>query len=103
MAKKCEDAKCPKHGTLATRGVVLEGVVASDKMHGTVVVQRDYYVKSGKYERYLRSKSRIPAHNPQCINAKVGDKVRIMECRRLSKTVNFVITEKLSPESTKKE
>ncbi|HEX54578.1 MAG TPA: 30S ribosomal protein S17, partial [Candidatus Altiarchaeales archaeon] len=30
-----------------------------------------------------------------CINARTGDRVRIMECRKLSKTVNFVVIEKL--------
>jgi len=93
---ECNDKNCPIHGTLATRGIVLEGVVASDKMDKTVIVQRSRYVKLKKYERYRPVKSRIPAHNPPCINAKMGDKVRIMECRKLSKTVSFVVIEKLS-------
>lgn len=92
----CDDRNCPTHGTLSTRGIVLEGVVASDKMDKTVIVQRNRHVKLTKYERYRPTKSRIPAHNPPCINAKVGDRVRIMECRKLSKTVSFVVTEKLS-------
>jgi small subunit ribosomal protein S17 len=92
---ECSDKNCPIHGGLPTRGIVLEGVVASDKMDKTAIVQRSYYVKLKKYDRYRPKKSRIPAHNPPCINAKTGDEVRIMECRKLSKTVNFVITEKL--------
>ncbi len=92
---KCNDRKCPIHGSLSTRGISLEGIVVSDKMNGTVIVQRSYYVKSRKYERQKAAKSRIPAHNPPCINAKTGDRVRIMECRKLSKTVSFVVTEKL--------
>ncbi len=92
---ECNDINCPEHGTLATRGMVLEGVVASDKMDKTVIVQRNFRVKSKKYNRYLSSKSRVPAHNPPCINAKMGDKVRIMECRKLSKTVGFVVIERL--------
>ncbi len=35
------------------------------------------------------------AHNPPCIDAKVGDRVRIGECRPLAKTVSFVVIEKL--------
>ncbi|MEA3254400.1 MAG: 30S ribosomal protein S17 [Candidatus Altiarchaeota archaeon] len=93
---ECSDKNCPIHGSLATRGIVLEGVVASDKMDKTVIVQRSRHVKLRKYERYRPVKSRIPAHNPPCINAVVGDKVRIAECRKLSKTVSFVVTEKLS-------
>jgi len=91
----CNDVNCPIHGTLSTRGIVLEGVVTSDKMNGTVIVQRNYRIKVKKYNRYKSAKSRIPAHNPPCINAKTGDKVRIMECRKLSKTVSFVVTEKV--------
>jgi small subunit ribosomal protein S17 len=91
--KKCTDKNCPVHGTLSTRGRVLEGVVVSDKMHSTVVVQRDHVSYVPKYERYKKVSSRIPAHNPECIAAKVGDRVTIAECRPLSKTKNFVVTE----------
>lgn len=98
---ECDDQNCPFHGTLPTRGMVLEGVVASDKMDKTAIVQRSYYVKLKKYERFRPKKSRIPAHNPPCLKVKTGDKVRIMECRRLAKTVNFVIVEKLASEGGK--
>jgi len=91
----CQDVNCPYHGNLASRGILLRGDVVSDKMDGTVIVQRDYYTKDRKYERYKRSKSRVPAHNPPCIAAKTGDEVRIMECRKISKTVNFVVIEKI--------
>lgn len=93
---ECADKNCPVHGTLATRGASLDGIVVSDKMQSTVVVQRDRFSKVKKYDRYRRNTSRIPAHNPPCINAKPGDVVRIMECRKLSKTVSFVVTEVLS-------
>lgn len=35
------------------------------------------------------------AHNPPCIEAQVNDNVKIMECRPLSKSVAFVVIEKL--------
>jgi len=95
MVKKCDDINCPFHGKLSIRGIVLEGIVTSDKMDKTVIVTREYHVKSKKYERYLLKRSKIPAHNPPCINAKIGDKVKIAECRKLSKTKNFVVIEKL--------
>jgi small subunit ribosomal protein S17 len=101
VAKKemeCNDVNCPEHGTLSTRGMVMDGVVTSDKMDGTVIVQKNYLKKVSKFNRYKSSKSRIPAHNPACMNVREGDKVRIMECRKLSKTVSFVIIEKLSSE-----
>ncbi len=93
---ECNDRNCPVHGKLSTRGAILDGIVASDKMKGTIIVQRDYYIKSRKYDRYRIVKSRIPAHNPQCMGAKAGDRVKIMECRKLSKTVSFVVTKKLT-------
>jgi len=92
---ECKDRNCPTHGTLSTRGTVLEGVVVSDKMQGTVIVLRDRLVKVKKYDRYRKRTSRIPAHNPPCINAHQDDVVRIMECRKLSKTVSFVVIERL--------
>jgi len=97
---ECKDRNCPIHGTLSTRGTVLEGKVASDKMQGTAIVQIDRMIKVKKYDRYKRSRSRIPAHSPPCIGAKTGDTVRIMECRKLARTVSFSIIEKLAGEKT---
>jgi small subunit ribosomal protein S17 len=93
--KACGDKNCPIHGNLKTRGLAIEGEVVSDKMQGTVIVLKETMVKVKKYERYRRMRSKIPAHNPPCIKAKTGDKVKIRECRRLSKTVNFAVVEKL--------
>ncbi|MBK5190905.1 MAG: 30S ribosomal protein S17 [Methanosarcinales archaeon] len=92
--KECEDVDCPFHGTLPVRGQILEGEVVSDKAPKTVVVQRVYLKKIPKYERYEKRRSKIHAHNPPCINAKVGDVVKIAECRPLSKTKSFVVIEK---------
>jgi small subunit ribosomal protein S17 len=93
--KSCKDKKCPFHAGLSVRGQLLEGVVRSAKMQNTVVVERERlrYVK--KYERYERVRSRYPAHNPPCLDAKIGERVKIMECRPLSKTVAFVVVEVL--------
>ncbi|MBI4441156.1 30S ribosomal protein S17 [Candidatus Woesearchaeota archaeon] len=87
----CGDEHCPTHGTLKIKGRVFLGTVTSDKMQKTVTVQWDRRVFVPKYERYLKAWSRIKAHNPPCVNAKVGDYVRIRECRPLSKTKNFVV------------
>ncbi|MCD6445630.1 30S ribosomal protein S17 [Candidatus Bathyarchaeota archaeon] len=93
--KTCDDRNCPFHGDLPVRGRVLEGVVVSAKMDKTVIVRRDYLYYVPKFKRYERRRSRIPAHNPPCIDAKEGDRVRIAECRPISKTVSFVVVEKL--------
>ncbi|MFQ6135811.1 MAG: 30S ribosomal protein S17 [Candidatus Hydrothermarchaeales archaeon] len=93
--EKCDDANCPFHGTLKVRGQILEGRLVSDKAHRTIVVEREYYRYLKKYGRYEKRRSKISAHAPGCINAKVGDIVRIMECRPISKTTSFVLIEKV--------
>lgn len=93
--KSCEDPNCPFHGNLSVRGRTLDGLVISAKMDKTVVIRRDYLHYIPKYKRYERRHSHIPAHNPSCLNVKEGDKVKIAECRPISKTVSFVIVEKM--------
>jgi len=92
--KACNDIDCPFHGGLPIRGRVLDGVVVSAKMDKTVVVGRDYLTYISRFKRYERRRSRIPSHNPPCIDAKEGDRVIIAESRPLSKTVSFVVVEK---------
>lgn len=92
--KVCDDINCPFHGELPIRGRVLEGVVVSAKMDKTVIVERDYLSYISKFMRYERRRSRIPSHNPPCIDAKEGDRVIIAESRPVSKTVSFVVVEK---------
>jgi len=93
--KSCTDPNCPFHGTLPVRGRALDGIVISAKMDKTTIIRRDFLNYVPKFKRYERRHSHIPAHNPPCLNAKEGDKVRIAECRPISKTVSFVIVEKL--------
>ena len=93
--KSCNDKNCPFHGTLSVRGRVFEGLVATSKMDKTAIVEREYLQFSPKFVRYEKRSGHIPSHNPPCINAKEGQQVKIVECRPLSKTVSFVIVEKL--------
>lgn len=93
--KVCEDPKCPFHGTLPVRGKVIEGVVVSSKAQKTAIVEQHYLHLIPKYERYERRHSRIAAYNPECIAAKEGDKVKIAECRPLSKIKHFVVVERV--------
>ena len=88
---ECNDPKCPWHGNLRIRGQTFVGVVVSDKSEKTVIVEWDYNYYIKKYERYERRKSKVAAYNPQCINAEVGEKVLIAECRPLSKTKKFCV------------
>ncbi|KYC51706.1 MAG: 30S ribosomal protein S17P [Candidatus Methanofastidiosum methylothiophilum] len=91
--KSCNNEKCPFHGTLPVRGKLMEGKIVSDKMNKTVVVKKEFMTKLDKFERFEKRSTRISAHIPDCINAKAGDNVKIMECRPLSKTKKFVVVE----------
>jgi small subunit ribosomal protein S17 len=93
--KTCDDVNCPFHGELPVRGRVLEGTVVSAKMDKTVIVERDYLSYISKFKRYERRRSRIPSHKPPCIDLKEGDRVTIAESRPISKTVVFVVVEKV--------
>jgi len=90
----CDDEHCPFHGTLSVRGQILDGVVISAKMSHTVVVKREYMRLITKFERYEKRTRRMLAHGPPCLGLTVGDRVTLMECRPLSKTVSFVVIEK---------
>lgn len=89
--KICDDKNCPFHGNLSVRGRVMEGIVTSTKMYKTVVFQTDYLSLIKKYSRYERRRSRKLAHLPPCIEANVGDTIKVVECRPLSKNVSRVI------------
>ena len=93
--KSCNDKNCPFHGSLSVRGQVLSGAVSSIKMQGSITVKREYTHFVPKYERYEKRTSKYSAHCPPCIKTKVGDNVRIAECRPLSKTISFVTIEKI--------
>ena len=85
---------CPFYGSLRLRGQVIGGIVANVGMQGTVVVERDNVRYMQKYERYEKRTSALSAHLPNCIGqVEVGDKVKLMECRPLSKTVSFCVIE----------
>jgi small subunit ribosomal protein S17 len=92
--RECDDPLCPFHGTLSVRGRILEGIIISDHMKGAIVIRRDYHHYVPKYLRYERRHSHIAARIPPCIDVKIGDTVKIVECRPLSKSVSFVVIEK---------
>jgi small subunit ribosomal protein S17 len=83
---------------LSMRGRTFVGTIISTKMQKTVTVEweRKNYLK--KFERFEKRRSKIKAHNPENINAKEGDVVKIKECRPISKTKNFVVIEILGKE-----
>jgi len=94
--KSCDDRNCPFHGRLSVRRKFLDGRVVSTKMTKTVTVERDYLNYVRKYTRYEKRRSRIMAHSPPCLEVHEGDRVKIAECRPISKEVAFVVVEKLT-------
>jgi len=67
---------------------VLEAVVISGKQNKTVKVQVEFMVKHPRYNKYLRKRTQMHVHDEKS-EAKVGDKVEIVECRPISKTKNW--------------
>ena len=81
--KKAEEKK-------AENGREFQGVVVSDKMKDTAVVAVTRFAKHPKYGKFIKHVKKFHAHNPG--NEKVeGDKVRIKECRPISKMKKFKI------------
>ncbi|MBV9834149.1 MAG: 30S ribosomal protein S17 [Alphaproteobacteria bacterium] len=69
---------------------ILEGVVVSDKMDKTVVVEVERRVQHPVYKKFIRQSKRYHAHDES--NAiKEGATVRIIESRPLSKTKRWVV------------
>jgi small subunit ribosomal protein S17 len=71
---------------------VRTGVVVSDAMEKTVVVRIASQVKHPLYGKFVRRSSRLNAHD-KAGEAHVGDTVRIMETRPLSKTKRWRVVE----------
>ncbi|AKG92268.1 archaeal ribosomal protein S17P [Geoglobus ahangari] len=95
--KECTDKNCPFHGNLSVRGQIFRGRVVKT-YEKSAVIERELIRYVPKYERYLKKRSKMHAHNPPCIDAKPGDIVTIAECRPISKTKSFVIVEKVVEE-----
>jgi small subunit ribosomal protein S17 len=68
------------------------GTVISDKMQQTVVVEIARQVKHQTFNRMVRRKTRVKAHDEE--NAcRIGDTVRLMETRPLSKDKRWRVVE----------
>jgi len=68
------------------------GKVMSDKMDKTVVVAIEYSKKHPLYKKVLKKTYKLKAHdeNNEC---KIGDKVKVMETRPLSKEKRWRVIE----------
>ena len=72
-----------------------EGVVVSNKMDKTVVVVVERLVRHARYHKFLRQRERYKAHDEknQCL---VGDRVRLIETRPLSRDKRWAVQAILS-------
>ena len=70
------------------------GVVESDKMDKTIVVKIQRLVKHPVYGKYVKQSTKLTAHDPE--NAcGIGDKVKVMSTRPLSKSKRWRLVEVL--------
>jgi small subunit ribosomal protein S17 len=68
------------------------GKVVSDKMDKTIVVLVERSVRHPKYEKIIRRRTKLHAHDENQA-AKIGQMVRIQECRPVSKTKTWKLVE----------
>jgi small subunit ribosomal protein S17 len=71
---------------------VKQGVVRSDKMDKTIVVVTETRIAHPVYKKFVRKSVRFKAHDENN-TAGIGDTVRIMECRPMSKDKRWRLIE----------
>ncbi len=70
----------------------LQGTVVSDKMDKTIVIEVQMRKLHPLYKKYVTRTKRVKAHDENN-EAKMGDTVRVSECRPLSKEKHFRLVE----------
>jgi small subunit ribosomal protein S17 len=73
------------------------GKVVSNKMDKTVVVAVESYAPHKKYGKQIIRTSKFKAHDAEN-KCEIGDRVRIQECRPLSKDKHFAVIANLGKE-----
>jgi small subunit ribosomal protein S17 len=68
------------------------GLVSSDKMDKTIVVSVTEHVKHPLYKKIIKRTFKLKAHDEEN-SCQIGDKVRVMETRPLSKDKNWRLVE----------
>jgi len=71
---------------------VREGIVTSNKMDKTVVVSVVDRVRHAKYNKFVLRTKKLHAHD-ETNDVNIGDKVRVMETRPMSKTKRWRVTD----------
>ncbi len=78
--------------TVRKQKQVLQGVVVSDKMEKTIVVEIVMRKLHPLYKKYLTRSKKVKAH-AETNEAKIGDTVRVVECRPLSRDKRWRLAE----------
>ena len=83
-----------EQSTTAERGrrKVRTGVVVSDKMDKTVLIRIDRQVRHSVYGKIVKRSTKLAAHD-ETNDAHVGDTVRVVETRPLSKSKRWRVVE----------
>jgi small subunit ribosomal protein S17 len=68
------------------------GIVVSDKMEKSIIVTEETKIKHPLYGKFMKRTKKYHAHDEKN-DAKVGDTVKIMETRPLSKTKRWRLVE----------
>jgi small subunit ribosomal protein S17 len=91
-AKRKPITRTPKPETAPANRQERRGIVVSDKGEKTIVVKVDVTKLHPKYKKVVRRTRKFHAHDEQNA-AGIGDVVRIVESRRISKTKNWRLAE----------
>jgi small subunit ribosomal protein S17 len=70
----------------------LMGLIVSDKMEKSVVVQVERFVQHKIYKKFIKRYKKYHAHD-ETNECRIGDEVKIIETRPLSKLKRFRVTE----------
>jgi len=92
----CKDRDCHVHGNLKARGRTFEGKVIK-KFNKRIAIEFERMIYVKKYERYKKSRTKIHARLPVCMEKEIniGDLIKVQECRPLSKIIHFVVIGKI--------
>ena len=91
-ARKAVPPTEPAAASVRARRKVRTGVVVSDKMDKTVLVRIDRKVRHPRYLKTVRLSNKLAAHDEHN-EAHLGDMVRVMETRPLSKSKRWRLVE----------
>lgn len=70
-----------------------KGIVTSNKMEKTLVIQVHTYKMHPKYKKRYRTSKKFYAHNPDNSKYQIGDEITIYETRPLSKLKRWTVVE----------